>query len=60
MTVALIILSIVFAHVAASAGAWETLSYTLPSAVTDNVGMEFYVDCDGNAGWINIDTITVI
>lgn len=43
----------------AANGAWETLSYTLPSAVTDNVGMEFYVDCDGNTGWINIDTITV-
>lgn len=39
----------------ASAGAWETLSYTLPSAVTDNVGMEFYVDCDGTTGWVNVD-----
>ena len=35
---------------------WETLSYTLPVAVTDNVGMEFYIDCDGTTGWINIDT----
>jgi len=42
----------------AANGAWETLSYTLPSAVTDNVGMEFYVDCDGTTGWVNIDTIT--
>ncbi len=39
----------------ASDGAWETLSYTLPSAVTDNVGMEFYVDCDGTTGWVNVD-----
>lgn len=41
---------------AASDGAWETLSYTLPTAVTDNVGMEFYVDCDGTTGWVNVDT----
>jgi len=40
----------------ASSGAWETLSYTLPSAVTDNVGMEFYIDCDGTTGWVNVDT----
>ena len=40
----------------AANGAWETLSYTLPSAVTDNVGMEFYVDCDGTTGWVNVDT----
>lgn len=42
----------------AADGAWETLSYTLPVAVTDNVGMEFYVDCDGTTGWINVDTFT--
>ena len=40
----------------AANGAWETLSYTMPTNVTDNVGMEFYVDCDGNTGWINVDT----
>lgn len=40
----------------AANGAWETLSYTLPSAVTDNVGMEFYIDCDGTTGWVNVDT----
>lgn len=48
---------IVYATVTvASNGAWETLSYTLPVAVTDNIGMEFYVDCDGTTGWINVDT----
>ena len=47
---------IVCATASAAAGTWETLSYTLPSAVTDNVGMEFYVDCDGTTGWVNIDT----
>lgn len=41
---------------AASDGAWETLTYTLPTAVEDNVGMEFYVDCDGTTGWVNVDT----
>jgi len=40
----------------AANGTWETLSYTLPSAVTDNVGMEFYVDCNGTTGWVNVDT----
>lgn len=50
---------IVCATASAAAGSWETLSYTLPNAVTDNVGMEFYVDCDGTTGWVNIDTITV-
>ena len=48
---------IVCATASASAGTWETLSYTLPAAVTDNVAMEFYVDCDGTTGWVNIDTI---
>lgn len=41
----------------AAAGTWETLSYTLPVAVADNVAMEFYVDCDGTTGWVNVDTI---
>ena len=47
---------IVCATASAAPGIWETLSYTLPSAVIDNVGMEFYIDCDGTTGWINIDT----
>jgi hypothetical protein len=50
---------IVCATASGVAGSWETLTYTLPVAVTDNVGMEFYVDCDGTTGWVNIDTITV-
>lgn len=44
---------------AAANGAWETLSYTLPSAVTDNTGFTMYFDCDGSAGWVNIDSFTV-
>lgn len=50
---------IVCATASGSAGTWETLTYTLPAAVTDNIGMEFYVDCDGTTGWVNIDSITV-
>lgn len=38
-------------------GQWEKLSYTLPIPVTDDVAMEFYVDCDGNQGWINVDSV---
>jgi len=41
----------------AISGSWETLSYTLPAAVEDNVAMEFYVDCDGTTGWVNVDTV---
>jgi hypothetical protein len=50
--------TIVCATASGSAGVWETLSYTLPIAVTDDTGMEFYVDCDGTLGWINVDSIT--
>lgn len=50
---------IICATASGAAGSWETLTYTLPVAVTDNVGMEFYVDCDGTTGWVNIDTIIV-
>jgi len=35
-------------------GTWETLSYTTPPVNNDSV-LEFYVDCDGVTGWINID-----
>lgn len=39
---------------ASAGGMWEQLTYTTPSALHDCV-MEFYIDCDGTAGWINID-----
>lgn len=48
---------IICATHSASAGLWEKLSYTLPVPVTDNVAMEFYVDCDGSQGWINVDSV---
>jgi hypothetical protein len=37
-----------------SEGAWQQLSATTPS-VTDNAVLEFYVDCDGTTGWVNVD-----
>lgn len=42
---------------ATSDGAFETLTGTTASASEDGV-IEFYVDCDGTAGWINVDTVT--
>lgn len=50
---------ILMATTSGAAGSWETLSYTLPSAVTDNTAFSMYFDCDGTAGWVNIDTFTV-
>lgn len=38
----------------AAAGTWEQLSGTTAS-VTDDGALEFVVDCDGTAGWINVD-----
>jgi hypothetical protein len=39
---------------ASSVGAWEQLSGTSP-AVTDDTVLEFFVDCDGTTGWVNVD-----
>lgn len=50
---------ILMATTSGAAGSWETLSYTLPSAVTDNTAFSMYFDCDGTAGWVNIDAFTV-
>jgi hypothetical protein len=38
----------------AANGAWQILTYTTP-AVSHNCVLEFYIDCDGTFGWINID-----
>jgi hypothetical protein len=35
-------------------GAFEILTYTTP-AVSNDCVLEFYVDCDGTTGWVNID-----
>ena len=42
----------------AAVGTWEQLSGTLPTP-TDDGAFEVYVDCDGTAGWVNIDDWTV-
>lgn len=42
---------------AASDGAWEQLTGTT-DAVTDDGVLEFYLVCDGTAGWINVDDFT--
>jgi hypothetical protein len=38
----------------AAAGTWGTLTYTTP-AVNEDCVLEFYVDCDGTVGWINVN-----
>ena len=43
-----------------AAGTWETLTYTLPTSVSASTGLEFYLDCDGTAGWVNIDNWNVV
>ena len=35
-------------------GQWEPLTYTTATFSSDGIA-EFYVDCTGTAGWINID-----
>ena len=42
----------------ASIGAWEVLSGTTPT-VTGNGVLEYYVDCDGSAGWISVDDVGI-
>lgn len=44
----------VIATFSASAGVWQQLSGTTPVAPSDGV-FEFFVDCTGNAGFINVD-----
>jgi hypothetical protein len=48
---------LVLATYAAAAGSWNQLSAT-SSTATDDGAWEFIVDCDGTAGWINIDDWT--
>lgn len=43
---------------AASAGAWEYISGTSPTA-SDNSTFEIVVDCDGTAGWVNVDDMFI-
>jgi hypothetical protein len=41
-----------------AAGSWEQLSATTAAASQDGV-FEVYVDCDGTAGWVNVDDWSV-
>ncbi len=40
-------------------GNWEQLTGTAIASAPDDGTLEFYVDCDGTAGWINIDDWSV-
>lgn len=40
---------------AAGNGAFEELTATTPT-ITRDCALEFYVDCDGTTGWVNVDT----
>lgn len=40
-----------------SDGAWEALTGTT-SSVTDDGVLEFYITCNGTAGWVNMDDFT--
>ena len=42
------------ATVSVGTGTWQTLAYTTP-AVNEDCVLEFYVDCDGTVGWVNVD-----
>lgn len=53
------ITDIICATASGPAGTWETLTYVLPTSVSASTGFEFAVDCDGTAGWVNVDTWTV-
>lgn len=39
-------------------GTWELITVTLPAATRDGIAM-LSVECDGTAGWINVDSITL-
>ena len=40
----------------AAYGTWQLLSYAVPSGYwSTNTWAEFYIDCDGTAGWVNVD-----
>jgi hypothetical protein len=40
-------------------GVWELMTGTTVAPTDDGI-LEFYIDCDGTAGWINIDDFTVL
>ena len=50
---------VVLATMTAAVGTWEQLTATIPYTAIGNAGFEIYVDCDGTAGWINVDDWSV-
>lgn len=44
---------------AASDGAFEVIGGTT-APVTDDTVLTFIVDCDGTAGWVNVDSLTIV
>lgn len=47
----------VLATYSSGTGSWNQISGTT-AAVTDDCVLDFFVDCDGTAGWINADTFS--
>lgn len=47
------LVDVIGATASGAAGSWQQLSYTTP-AVSNACVLEFYIDCDGTAGWINV------
>jgi hypothetical protein len=45
---------VVIATYSAGTGAWNSISGTTAAVTGDGV-LEFYIDCDGTAGWVNVD-----
>lgn len=49
----------VLATASVAVGSWGSISGTT-AAVTDDGVLSFIVDCDGTAGWVNVDDVTVV
>ena len=49
----------VLATMTAAVGTWEQLTATIPYTAYSTGGFDIYVDCDGTAGWINVDDWSV-
>ena len=49
----------VLATMTAAVGTWEQLTATIPYTAYNTGGFKIYVDCDGTAGWINVDDWSV-
>ncbi|QDW39013.1 hypothetical protein FFI89_018790 [Bradyrhizobium sp. KBS0727] len=53
-----IMVDTILATYSAGTGAWNQISGATPTATADGV-VEFFIDCDGTAGAINYDDVTV-